>query len=39
LGTPGNSRTNSLVLFDDILDHRLARGILHAAILLGDDLV
>jgi hypothetical protein len=39
LGTPGNPRTNSLVLFDDILDHRLPRGVLHAAILLGDDLV
>jgi hypothetical protein len=39
LGTPGNSRTNSLILFDDVLDHRLTSGILHAAILLGDDLV
>jgi hypothetical protein len=39
LGTPGDSRTNPLVLFDDILDHRLARGVPGAAILFGDDLV
>src|ERR1019366_218065 len=39
LGTPGDSRTNPLVLFDNIFDHRLASGILHTAILLGDDLV
>src|ERR1039457_2132180 len=39
LGTPGYSRTNPLVLFDDILDHRLPRGVLRAAILLGDELV
>src|ERR1035441_9491146 len=39
LGTPGNSRTNPLVLLDDILDHRLPRGVLDAAILLGRELV
>src|ERR1035441_8596264 len=39
LGTPRNSRTNPLVLFDDILDHWLPRGVLDAAILLGRELV
>src|ERR1035441_2107931 len=39
LGPPRNSRTCPLVLFDDVLDHRLPRGVLHAAILLGDELV
>jgi hypothetical protein len=39
LGTPGDSRTNPLILLDDVLDHRLTGGVLGAAILLGDDLV
>jgi hypothetical protein len=39
LGPPRNSRANPLVLFDDVLDHRLPGGVLHAAILLGDNLV
>src|ERR1019366_9047162 len=39
LGTPGNSRTNPLVLFDDILDHRLPRGDRKSVVLLGDELV
>src|ERR1035441_850176 len=39
LRTTGDSRTNQLVLLDDVLDDRLARSVLRAASLLGDDLV
>src|SRR5262249_46333672 len=34
---PGDAPADDLVLLDDIFDHGLARGVLRAPILFGDD--